>query len=395
MLVDTVAVTFGGEFRTRGESFAEPDFGIDGAEAYEAIAARALLSADVRSTGGVRAFFQVSAAEQDGRRPGVRPFDESRPDLAQAFIEVPVGPSATLRLGRQELGLGNALVALRDGVVLKRAFDGARVDVRIGSSTATAFVAQPVLNGPGTFDDRRTPGERFAGLSWQFPGTSADGVWTAFLFDRERRLGRYAQVSGPERRQTLGLRYARATSTWDIMTQAAVQVGEVGGTDVRAYGAVVDVGWRPAGDAGTRFGVIVGLASGDDDQSDDSLHTFDPLYPNLGTFNDAPLSYYANQINIQANVSRPFGPVTLRADATMLARHTVGDALYGPSGRPIAQPRAGGRLSAVVVEGSVRWRVSNQLEIYVSLLRAEPLEAVKRVRGHPATFALLQVTKGF
>lgn len=390
-----LTATWSGEIRLRTEVFSQPDFGISGAPSYNAIASRALVGLNIRTSGGARAFFQLSAAAQNGRRPRARPFDESAPDIAQAFIELPIAKSGTLRLGRQELGLGNRLVALRDGVTLRRAFDAVRLDIQTGGSIATAFLAQPVFNKEGALDDVGTRGERFSGLSWQFPGSSADGIWTAYLFDRERNIATYAQVTGPEHRQTLGFRFAKNQSNWDVTAQFAGQIGKVSGINIRAYGATIDVGWRPGSGKLTRYGLSLGLASGDKDVNDKTLGTFDPLYPNLGAYTDAPLSYYSNQVNVQFNISHPFGRLVLRTDATLLARHRSDDALYAPPGRPLLQPLGRSKLSAVLLEASARWRVSPRLELYSSILRSKPLGSVEDIGGKATSFAMFQITTGF
>jgi hypothetical protein len=70
---------------------------------------------DLRTAAGPRLFVHLSAADERGRQPQARPFDASRIDVAQAFVEVPLGSAADFRLGRKELDLdANRLVSLRD-----------------------------------------------------------------------------------------------------------------------------------------------------------------------------------------------------------------------------------------------------------------------------------------
>ena len=154
-----------------------------------------LLGFDLRTKAGPRAFLQFSFADQTGRKPVVRPFEESDPDVAQACNERPftIGSAkATLRAGRQELAFGNHLVGLRDGVTLRRAFDGVMLDVQSGGHHVIAFHAKPIANRPGAFDDGGTDGERFSGMSWTLPGTPAERIWTLYAFDRKRELARYS-----------------------------------------------------------------------------------------------------------------------------------------------------------------------------------------------------------
>lgn len=393
-----VWVTFGGEHRIRFEALDPVNFGIAGGPLSESIAHRGLVAADLRTTGGVRAYVQLSATGQSGRRPAVRPFDASDPDIAQAFVDIPAkigGAALVLRLGRKEFPIGNRLIALRDGVTLRRAFDGARLDATLGGHHLTGFYFSPVTNRPGAFDDRRTRGESFAGLNWQFPGTLRTGQWTAFIFNRARPLATFQSTSGPEERQTFGVKYQRTANQWDVTAQGGVQTGHIGTRDILAWGGAVDFGWTTGSRNPLRLGGEIGVASGDGNPSDGRLGTFDPLYPNLGAFNDAPLYFYANQINVQANVSKFVGRVTFRADMTLLARASTRDAIYAANGRPLALPANGGQLSAAEIAASARWRVNRHLEFYVSYLHAQALDGIRASGGRNTNFALVQVTAGF
>jgi hypothetical protein len=391
-------VVIGGEYRVRSELLDRVNFGIAEGPRSESIAHRGLISADLRRSGGARAFVQLSATDQTGRRPIARPFDESAPDIAQAFIDIPAtieGASLALRVGRQEFGIGNRLVALRDGVTLRRAFDGARLDATIGGHRVTGFYLSPVANSDGAFDDRRTRGEQFAGLNWQFPGTIANGQWTAFVFNRRRSAARFQSAAGAEERQTFGIKYQRTAHGFDITAQGGVQTGRIGIRDILAWGGAVDFGWTLGNRNPLRLGGEIGVASGDGDPSDGRLGTFDPLYPNLGAFNDAPLYFYANQINVQANASKVVGRVTFRADMTLLARASTRDAIYAANGRPLALPADGGQLSAAEIAASARWRVNRHLEFYASYLHAQALDGIRAAGGRSTNFALIQMTAGF
>ncbi len=160
-----VWLTLGGEYRFKTEYLDAPDFGIGpGADAYTAFGERLLAQADLRTTLGIRAFVQLSAATDAGRKPAERPFDRSRPDIAQAFIDVPLPGAAVLRVGWQELDAGgNRLISTREAANLRLAFDMAHLAASIAGFDAVAFYGRPVLNQRGAFDDRGNPSEKFLG----------------------------------------------------------------------------------------------------------------------------------------------------------------------------------------------------------------------------------------
>lgn len=395
---DGAALTVTGEYRVRAELLDSVDFGVGGAPRSDSLAHRLLLGADLHSRGGARAFIQFSLVGETGRRPGPRPFDESAPDVAQAYVDIPVTlgeARLTLRAGRQELQLNNRLIGLRDGATLRRAFDAVRGDLTLNGATLTGFYARPVRNRPGAFDDDEIPGEHFAGASLQLPGPLMTGQWSFYLFNRTRARATYVQTTGAEERWTFGTRFAQSTPHWDITTQAAFQWGHVNSVPVRAGAAYIDVGWHPRGAPGPRIGVQVGAASGDSDRTDGRVETFDPLYPNLGAYTDAPLYYYANQLIVQANFSQRFGRLTLKTDATLLSRLSRDDGIYATPGRILVGARGGGRLSGYSFEATARWQANSRIELYASLLRAETAGGLRDAGGRPVNYALLQLTTRF
>jgi hypothetical protein len=397
-LSDRSWVNFGGEYRIRFENLDRVNFGVANAPVSESIAHRILFDSDLRITNVGRAYVQFSAAGQSGRKPAARSVDVSEPDIAQAFLDIPTeinGATLTLRLGRQELAIGNRLVGLRDGVTLKRAFDGVRLIASMGDHRVTTFYLSPVMNQPKSFDDKRTPGETFSGVNWQFPGAPAAGQWTAFLFNRERSIARFQSATGPEERQTLGIKYVREWDGWDLTSNAGVQAGKIGTTDIFAWGGALDMGWTMSHPNPLRLGIELGVASGDKHPTDGHLGTFDPLYPNLAAFADAPLYFYANQINLQANLSKVAGPLTLRAETTLLSRASTSDAIYAATGRPLARPSTGGQLSAALFGASIRWRANQHVEYYASFVHSNAFASVRAAGGRNTHFALLQMTAGF
>jgi hypothetical protein len=97
----------------------------------------------------VRAFVQVAAATDAGRHPAERPFDRTRPDIAQAFVDIPLSKGVVLRVGRQELDSGgNRLIAVREAANVRLAFDMAHL---------AASFARGQYSRLGLFDAGRTP----------------------------------------------------------------------------------------------------------------------------------------------------------------------------------------------------------------------------------------------
>ena len=82
----------GGEYRLKVESLDAPDFDLRPTdEKYTAIGQRGAIHADLRPVAGFRAFVELTAATDAGRKPAERPFDRSRPDVGQAHSRAAAG----------------------------------------------------------------------------------------------------------------------------------------------------------------------------------------------------------------------------------------------------------------------------------------------------------------
>ncbi len=368
----SVCLAVGGEYRLKTEALDPPDFGIRATDrAYIANGQRFLVHAELRTQWGVRAFVQLSGASDAGRKPTERPFDRSGPNIAQAFVDLPlpVFSSTVLRIGRQELDSeGNRLISLREAANLRLAFDMAHLQTKIAGVSVVGFYGRPVLNRIGSFDDRGNPGETFLGGWVSAPVLSTPSALSLFFFSRDRKTAVYEQGTAADKRRTLGLRYSGSDPMWDYAIQAAHQHGTSGVAHIDASGFAGDVGWHPNVWSRPRLGMSFGVASGDKRPNDKTLGTFDVLYPNLGYFTDAPVYYPGNTADAQPNVTLNITPhLSVRSGSDFVFRVSNRDAVYAPPGIPLI--RGDGTGPAFVTALSylrADWTINSHVRLSVS-----------------------------
>lgn len=388
----SVWVTLGGEYRLKSEYLDAPDYGLGhGDDAYTAFGERFLAHADLRTSLGLRGFLQLSDATDSGRKPAERPFDRSRPDIAQAFVDIPLPHAAVLRIGRQELDAGGSrLIAIREAANLRLAFDMVHLAARIAGADAVAFYGRPVLDRPGSFDDRGNPQEKFFG-GWLQHRVGTDPrapLVNVFFFERDRARAVYQQGVASDDRRTVGLRVTGLEASWDYALQAARQYGTFGVATIDAFGAAGDVGWHAPWPGRPRIAASFGYASGDDRPGDRTLGTFDVLYPNLGYFTDAPVYYPGNTADAQPNITYTVTPsLSARAGADVIFRVSKLDAVYGPPGVP-ALPGRGVGPSYVTTLAYLRadWSVSPYAQLSVSYVHGDAGTLIRATGGHPVNY---------
>lgn len=389
-------VTLGGEVRVRLERMDAADFGIAGGPAYLQLGRRGMLHADLHLTPELRVFGQLAAAEADGRRPAPRPQDQDELDVAQLFVDAPLRLGATellARLGRQEIDLsGNRLVTTRDGVTIRRTFQGALGQAAHGDLRLTLFALRPTRLRRGAFDDGPDGRETFRGASLDYRLSA--GLVTGFAFRRARTEARFAEHSGPERRWTGGLRYAVRRPKWDAWAQAAWQWGEASDQTIAASSVATGASYTFEGRRRPTLGATLAYASGDRRRDDGELGTFDPLYPNTFGLSDAPFIYQTNYRLAAIEGSALFGRAELGLSGFVVARDATADAIYG-GGRPLGGAPRSGRVTAFLGQADARLPLTPRTELYVSTVRALARDGVRQAGGRSGLYARVQLTTRF
>jgi alginate export protein len=395
-----LAFTWGAEYRARYESLDPSNYGIGAAgQTYSAFGERFLVSGDLRSQNSLRLFVQLSAATAPGREPVERGFDKSALDIAQAFLELrlPGLDESTLRIGRQEFdSFGNRLVATREAANLRRAFDEVQLNAHSGKLQIRVWAARPVVNRAGAFDDRGDKTERFWGGIVYGDTLPALGGLSAELFflarDRDRAI--YQQGIGGDDRRTVGVRLIGTRGRTDIALQAAHQFGTFAGNSrIDSNGIAADVGWRAGKTKWLRLGVSAGYAQGDRNAADDTLQTFDPVYPNLGYFTDAPVLYPGNSSDIQPNITLTLpGQIRIRAGSDRIFRLTAHDAVYTAPGVPLVPGRGEGSRSVSALNSvHADWSPTPHIQVSAAWVTSDIGSLVRQSGGRNLEYEMLGV----
>jgi hypothetical protein len=284
--------------------------------------------------------------------------DEDKLDLAQAFLDVQVsgeeGPTATLRLGRQEMGYGaTRWISNRDGVTVHHAFEGAKLIVRAKAWRVDAFVTEYVSTEPGVFDDSRDPGRDFWGVYATRP-LSGGANLDVYYLGLNRDGAHFAQGTANELRHSAGGRAWGKHGRFDYDVEPLVQWGSFGDGDIRAWAVESDTGWALAkAPPSPRLGLRANATSGDRDPSNPDLETFNPLFPRGIYHQIVGLNGHVNFMDLQPTLSIPLGKrLTVTPDWDFIWRESLHDGVYGVAGN-LLRPPGGSRARYVGSQASV------------------------------------------
>lgn len=392
-----------GQVRERFESSQNPVFGLSEPTQADVFLHRAALAGDLHQGERFRALVEIVGGYVSGWT-GSPPATQDDPlDVLQAFIETSLPLSRgklVVRAGRQELTLGSSrLVSVRESPNIRRAFDGIRA-TWLGSEDARvdAFVVRPVFPKDGLIDDRSSSEQSFWGAYATFLPTALGGAaMDAYYLGLRREQASFSQGQGRELRHSVGLRVFGEHVGWDWNLEGVGQWGSFGAARIRAWTLSLDAGytfssWLFAPRVGLKSDVI----SGDRDPLDNTLGTFNPLFPKLPYFSEANLVTPANLLDIQPSVTLSLTKrLNFSVSWNALWKYAKADAFYSP---PLA---AVGNTSMTYttdigrqLSTALEWNASDNLSVAATYVTFEPGGVARQAGGRGGSFfmASLQLT---
>jgi hypothetical protein len=303
-----------------------------------------------------------------------------------------------LRAGRQQFAFDlQRFVAARDGPNVRQSFDAIWGDYEIGDWRAIAYWSQPVVNRDvSAFDDFSDRHNRFYGARLErkvFGGNELSAYWSRFTDDGAVFL----DASGRERRDVLDLRFAGKSGAIDWDLEAMGQRGRVGAKQVRAWALGSRSGYSFGGALKPRLGLQVDAASGDRHPGDDTLGTFNALFPNGAYVTLAGYTGYVNFLHVKPSLTvTPKTGLSVTAAAAAQWRMTVKDAIYAQP--DVALPSTAGRGSHWTgAYGQMRadWAATATLSFALEAVYFAVGDTIRAAGGHDGTYLGLEAKYGW
>ena len=394
-------ISFGANFRERFESNSAPQFGTGGKHSQSYLISRTELHADLHLGQHIQAFAQIQSDFAPWKTQPSPP-DIDRLDLEQAFVALTEsigGGTMKLRVGRQQFAFDlQRFVSSRDGPNVRQSFDAVWADYETGPWRFIGFLTQPVQTvDERIFDDYSNGRRTFSGLRFErklSDTMSLSGFYTHYTNEGAR----FITVGGNERRDSFDLHFAGTADNFDWDVEGMAQTGRVGteGVSAWAFGSLggytfKDVAWSP------RIGLQVDAASGDRNPHDNTLNTFNPLFPNGSYLNLAGYSAYVNFIQIKPSITvHPTAATKLMFAVAPEWRETTSDAVYTQLNIPIAGTAGkGGRYSGTYGQIRLDWTLSRSTSFAVEADHFEVADSIRNAGGHNGNYIGVQISHGW
>jgi len=331
-------LSFGGEARYEYVDFNNEDWGRLGIGRNNFLLQRYDLHADIHLGKTFRIFAQLRSALQDGRINGPRGIDEDQLNVQNLFLDVNLwqkeDQKITIRAGRQELDYGSGrLISVREGPNARLYFTGGKIMYNSSRLSVDAFAMMADTINTGVFDNKMSKQLNLWGAYSKIILPKSGNLDLYYLGIR-RDESLFEEGAAPERRHTIGTRFWKYGGGFIYNLEAAYQFGSFGSGNINAWTGSVDIGYMFEN---IKFKPTVNLRndyiSGDKNQGNGNLQTFNPLYPKGGYFGFSPQVGPVNLIDIHPYATMDLlSNLKMQVDVVLNWRYSTQDGVYRPSG---------------------------------------------------------------
>lgn len=331
-------LSFGGEARYEYVDFNNEDWGRLGIGRNNFLLQRYDLHADIHLGRTFRVFAQLRSALQDGRINGPRGIDEDQLNVQNLFLDVNLwqkeDKKITIRAGRQELDYGSGrLISVREGPNARLYFTGGKIMYNSSRLSVDAFAMMADTINTGVFDNKMSKQLNLWGAYSKIILPKSGNLDLYYLGIR-RDESLFEEGAAPERRHTIGTRFWKYGGGFIYNLEAAYQFGSFGSGNINAWTGSVDIGYMFEN---IKFKPTVNLRndyiSGDKNQGNGNLQTFNPLYPKGGYFGFSPQVGPVNLIDIHPYATMDLlTNLKMQVDVVLNWRYSTQDGVYRPSG---------------------------------------------------------------
>jgi hypothetical protein len=333
----SIYLTLGGQYRPRFEYFNNVNYTSEDQLYYSQ---RLALHADLT----IGKYFRVFGELYHGATSDGKVFLQSDViDWHQGFIEfkLPLREKAnvSMRFGRQELSLGGSrFIGLREGPNIRQSFDLVKFNADFQDFRVLAFYGTYVNPHFEAFDNTFDLFDPFRAdpVVWSIGGRiplaikakrSLDVYYVGFQSEQVK----LNDVVGEENRHSLGIRsFGNVGRQWTYNTEVIYQFGNLAGNTINAFNIEADWKYALKTKVKTLLGLKLDISSGDSEQGDGHLQTFNPLFVNPAIYSLAGLNTPANLTSLHPNVTFIFDKMSVFIDYAIFYRSSLNDGLYTP-----------------------------------------------------------------
>ena len=274
----------------------------------------------------------------------VSPVDENVLDLHQAYYKyshkINNSNKISATIGRQELQYGSQrIISVREGPNNRQSFDAIKVKYEQNDLSIDAFLSTYVQAKTGFFNDRFLNQDNVLwgiyAVKHHVPVIQNFDLYYLGIHRKKEVINLHSYET---KKHSLGLRIWEGTSNFTYDLEALLQWGKANtGEQINSSTAsahitykFAELDWKPI------LGLKAQYISGDKDSTDQTLNTFDPIYPKGAYFGLSPIIGPKNLTNIHLySKINPSKDLTVSLEYIYFWRNSSEDAVYDVGGNPL------------------------------------------------------------
>lgn len=393
---DESFLSLGANLRERYEINHAPKFGTANTASENYLIQRLQIHADLRLGENTQLFTQLVDARAFDKK-NVSTVDENPLDIEQLFLAwtfPTTHGNFKMRVGRQQMAFDlQRFISNREGPNVRQSFDGAWVDYEYKDWRLLGYATQPVQNKlEEDFDDHSNQHLQFSGFRFDRANVLSGDLSGYYSYYRKDQAT-YPSITGKEKRNLFDIRHigSKDQLSWDIETM--LQTGKIDYQDIQAWALSSIVGyslkktWQP------KLNLQFDLATGDKNNKDHTLNTFNQLFANGSYFTLAGYSGYSNIVHLKPSLTlNPTDKLTLLTALGFQWRQTTQDAIYQQGNSSIAHTAGkGSKWTGAYAQLRADYKVNDHLALASEIVHFQVGDTLKQVNAKNSNYLGLEL----
>jgi hypothetical protein len=218
---------------------------------------------------------------------------------------------------------------VREGTNTRQTFDGIAIKRRLRNGGIDFFAISPIASRQYIFDDESFKEGLIGIYGTKYFSDRKIGL-DYFIVDFQSKLRKYNYQSGSENRQTYGIRLFSSYKKVNFEAEGAYQTGKFNNLTIDAYSVLADINIMILPGRRGIIGFTAGAASGDKNNADNKLNTFNLLFAKPAFGLAVPIGA-TNMISLYPYFKiNPVKKLNILAQIFFLARYSNQDGTYSP-----------------------------------------------------------------
>lgn len=328
-LGDNSTLSIGGSYRFQWESYTNEWFNKNEDQNDVSLLHRSMLHAHLKVGKSFELFGELNSS-LIGDAKTIIPVEKDELNVNQFFAKYHFNEEWNILVGRQNMGLGSSrLVGVREGPNVRLSFDMTQIQYKEENTDIRGFYAIPVHQKYGVFDNNAFDlSETLSGIYWtqRWENTNTD-IYALYKKEDNKT---WNNGTGDDKRATIGIRHFGNWKGLKYNNEFAYQLGKFGNNSISAWTASLNIekGFRIF--IPFNLGLKTEVISGDISEKDNTLNTFDALYPRGAYFGRVAKFGPSNLIDFHPYIHSDLGKWSIEFDYAGFWRFSTNDGVYNP-----------------------------------------------------------------